>query len=128
MASPTEPRADESRDEIQSWVSVSGGILEWKLGAGSARKKKLRRGSLPRSLASKIPISSPQLPSFIPIHLPIPTSPALKMSGTEAANPPGIITSSADRMVGAEHAEVRYFTRYDFLDFILALYWQKDTN
>lgn len=41
------------------------------------------------------------------------------MSGTEAANPPGIITSSADRMVGAEHAEVRYFTRYDFL----ILFW-----
>jgi protein arginine N-methyltransferase 1 len=35
------------------------------------------------------------------------------MSGTEAANATGVIASSADRMVGAEHAEVRYFTRYD---------------
>lgn len=35
------------------------------------------------------------------------------MSETEAANASGVITSSADRMVGAEHAEVRYFTRYD---------------
>lgn len=50
------------------------------------------------------------------------------MSGTEAANPSGVITSSADRMVGAEHAEVRYFTRYDFLYFVLALYRQKDTD
>ncbi|OOQ82413.1 putative protein arginine N-methyltransferase [Penicillium brasilianum] len=35
------------------------------------------------------------------------------MSGTEAANASGVITSSAERMVGAEHAEVRYFTSYD---------------
>lgn len=28
----------------------------------------------------------------------------------------GSITSSADRMVGADHAEVRYFTR--FVDFV----------
>lgn len=38
------------------------------------------------------------------------------MSGTEAANASGVIASSADRMVGAEHAEVRYFTRYDLKD------------
>lgn len=26
-----------------------------------------------------------------------------------------MITSSADRMVGMDHAEVRYFTRYDVI-------------
>lgn len=33
---------------------------------------------------------------------------------TESDTPQGI-TSSADRMVGMEHSEVRYFTRYVFL-------------
>lgn len=50
------------------------------------------------------------------------------MSGTEAANASGVITSSAERMVGAEHAEVRYFTRYDFEDILLALEYSQDTD
>ncbi|KAJ5477136.1 Protein arginine N-methyltransferase 1 [Penicillium diatomitis] len=35
------------------------------------------------------------------------------MSEADAANASGVIASSAERMVGAEHAEVRYFTSYD---------------
>jgi hypothetical protein len=34
----------------------------------------------------------------------------------------GGITSSADRMVGADHAEVRYFTRYVMPDFIFYVF------
>jgi len=40
------------------------------------------------------------------------------MEGVErqqSAEPPALITSSADRMVGMDHAEVRYFTRYEFI-------------
>lgn len=33
------------------------------------------------------------------------------MDESDSPNPTGVITSSADRMVGMEHAEVRYFTR-----------------
>lgn len=32
----------------------------------------------------------------------------------EAETPQGTTSSSADRMVGMEHSEVRYFTRYGF--------------
>jgi protein arginine N-methyltransferase 1 len=38
------------------------------------------------------------------------------MEGVErqqSAEPSAMITSSADRMVGMDHAEVRYFTSYD---------------
>jgi hypothetical protein len=31
----------------------------------------------------------------------------------QSADPSAVITSSADRMVGMDHAEVRYFTRYE---------------
>lgn len=31
---------------------------------------------------------------------------------TQSADSAGTMTSSADRMVGMDHAEVRYFTRY----------------
>lgn len=34
----------------------------------------------------------------------------MDISGTP--EPVGVIASSADRMVGMEHSEVRYFTRY----------------
>jgi protein arginine N-methyltransferase 1 len=34
----------------------------------------------------------------------------------------GGITSSADRMVGADHAEVRYFTRYAVPSLIFILF------
>lgn len=91
------------------------GILEWKLGAGIARKKKLRGEGHFRDLL-RLRFLFLRRNFFIHLHLPphpyLPFAP--KMSGTDAANPSGIITSSADRMVGAEHAEVRYFTRYDF--------------
>jgi protein arginine N-methyltransferase 1 len=33
------------------------------------------------------------------------------MDGSGTPEPAGVITSSADRMVGMEHSEVRYFTR-----------------
>jgi protein arginine N-methyltransferase 1 len=36
------------------------------------------------------------------------------MNNNGSETPAGI-TSSADRMVGMEHSEVRYFTRYDVL-------------
>ena len=38
------------------------------------------------------------------------------MSGTGAPQADAAISSSADRMVGMEHAEVRYFTRYVVVD------------
>jgi hypothetical protein len=57
--------------------------------------------------SSFVPPFSPYQPDSISIF---------KMEGVErqqSAEPSAMITSSADRMVGMDHAEVRYFTRYE---------------
>lgn len=50
------------------------------------------------------------LPFFFTLHIPVLLIAKMNNNGSET---PAGITSSADRMVGMEHSEVRYFTRYD---------------
>jgi hypothetical protein len=52
------------------------------------------------------------LPFFFTLYIPVLLITKMNNNGSET---PGGITSSADRMVGMEHSEVRYFTRYDVL-------------